>query len=168
MIVSLLVAMDEGRGIGKGGALPWHLGDDLRRFKRLTMDHHIIMGRKTYESIGRPLPDRITIIITRNPDYQVDSCLVVHSLQEALELAASRNEDEAFVIGGGEIFALALPLADRIYLTRVQANLDCDVFFPPLDLRSWVGGEETFHPADEKNDFPATFQILQRVEQSNP
>ena len=162
MIVSLLVAMDEGRGIGKEGKIPWRLSADLRRFKALTMGHHILMGRKTYESIGRPLPGRTSIVITRNPDYQAEGCLVALSLEEALRLAEAGDEDEAFVIGGGEIFALALPLANRIYLTRVHTRKECDVFFPTIDLSEWTELERVEQSVNEKNQFPFTYLALER------
>ncbi len=107
--------MDEIGGIGKDNGLPWHLSSDLKRFKQLTMGHHLIMGRKTYETIGKPLPGRITIVITRNLQYQAEGCLVAPSLEKALDLARGNGETETFIAGGGEIFAIALPLADRIY-----------------------------------------------------
>jgi dihydrofolate reductase len=162
MIISLIVAMDEGRGIGKDNHIPWRLSADLKRFKALTMGHHLIMGRKTYESIGRPLPGRTTLIITRNLNYQAEGCQIAHSLKGALELARTDGEDEAFIIGGGEIFKHALPLADRIYLTQVRARLDCDTFFPDFDLGDWQISEESCQPADEKNQFATTYQLLIR------
>ena len=163
MIISLLVAMDEQRGIGVDGRLPWHLSDDLKRFKALTMGHHLIMGRKTWESIGRPLPGRITIVVTRNPHYVAEGCLVAHSLEEALALAQAGGEEEAFIIGGGEVFVQALPLADRIYLTRVHTVSEVDVTFPEFDPEDWTAVESAEHPADGKNDFPTTFQVLERA-----
>jgi dihydrofolate reductase len=162
MIISLIVAMDEGRGIGKDNRIPWHLSADLKRFKALTMGHYLIMGRKTYESIGQPLPGRTTVIVTRNPDFLAAGCRIAHSLPEALEIARTSEEDEAFIIGGGEIFRLALPLADRIYLTQVYARLDCDTFFPDLDLGGWQISEESYQPADEKNQFASTYRVLIR------
>jgi dihydrofolate reductase len=162
MIISLIVAMDEGRGIGKDNLIPWRLSADLKRFKALTMGHHLIMGRKTYESIGRPLPGRTTLIITRNLNYQAEGCQIAHSLNEALELARTGGEDEAFIIGGGEIFKHALPLANRIYLTQVRARLDCDTFFPDFDLGDWQISDESCQPADEKNQFATTYQLLIR------
>src|SRR5210317_2069393 len=117
MIISQIVAMDENRAIGVHNRVPWHLPDDLKRFKTLTMEHHIIMGRKTYESIGNPLPGRTNVVITRKQDYQPDGCLVVHSVAEAIDLAENRGETETFIIGGGEIFKQSLELTDRIYLS---------------------------------------------------
>jgi len=152
--------MDEMGGIGKDNRLPWHLSSDLKRFKQLTLGHHLLMGRKTYETIGRPLPGRTTIVITRNPQYQAAGCLVAPSLEEALGLARENGETEAFIAGGGEIFTLALPLADRIYLTRVHAQVEADVFFPPFSLEGWRQIETIEQPADEKNDYPAKFILL--------
>lgn len=170
MIISLIVAMDLSGGIGKKGALPWRLSADLKRFKALTMGHYMIMGRKTYDSIGRPLPGRTTLVITRNPQYQpvagdnpAPDLIVSFSLDEALATARFSGESEVFVIGGGEIFELALPKAERIYLTRVQARLDCDTFFPELNLADWRLLAESFHPADEKNEYATIYQLLSRT-----
>jgi dihydrofolate reductase len=158
--------MDEMGGIGKDNRLPWHLSSDLKRFKQVTLGHHLIMGRKTYETIGRPLPGRTTIVITHNPQFQAEGCLIVPSLEEALDLARENGETEAFIAGGGEIFTLALPLADRIYLTRVHARVKADVFFPPFSPEGWRQIESIEHLADEKNDYPSTFIIL--VKKVNP
>jgi len=130
VIISLLVAMDEKRGIGKAGKLPWRLSSDLRRFKALTMGHHIIVGRKTFESIGKPLPGRRTVVVTRNPSLSPEGCLIAGSVKEAIAVAQANGETEAFVIGGGDIYAQALDVADRIYLTQVHAEVDADSFFP--------------------------------------
>lgn len=162
MILSLVVAMDENGGIGKNGKLPWRLSDDLKRFRSLTWGHYLIMGRKTYESIGKALPGRTNIIITRNPAFQPTGCLVAGSLAEALEMADASGEQEVFVIGGGQIFEQAIPVAQRLYLTRVHASLDCDIFFPPLDEREWEVVERSEHAADGKNEFPFTFILLHR------
>lgn len=162
MIISLIAAMDENRGIGKNGAIPWRLSDDLKRFKALTMGRHLIMGRKTYQAIGRPLPGRISIVITRSRSYQAPGIQVVHSLGKALDFAKNAGESEVFIIGGGEIYAQALPLADRIYLTRVHARLDCDTFFPEIDPPKWQAIEETFSPAGENNQYDSTYQLLVR------
>jgi dihydrofolate reductase len=146
--VSALVAMAMNRVIGCNNALPWHLPPDLKRFKSLTMGHPIIMGRKTYESIGRPLPGRISIIVTRQLDYQVPGTIVVDSLTQALHVAddkaqeyvnaASMADGEAFVIGGAEIFRHALPFCDRIYITEIQADFEGDVLFPEFNLGEWI------------------------------
>ncbi len=156
--------MDEEWGIGKGGALPWHLGDDLKRFKQLTMGHFLIQGRKTYQAIGRPLPGRKMVIVTRNPEYLAPGCQVVHSLPDGLALAEQAGESEAFIGGGGELYAQTLPLAGRIYLTRVHTQADCDVFFPAFQIEEWIEVERISHSADEKNDFPFTYQLLVKRE----
>ena len=160
MLVSLIVAMDNNRGIGLNNRLPWRLPDDLKRFKSLTLGHHLIMGRRTYELIGRSLPGRTTIIISRNAAYTAPDCLMVQSLESALELAEQNGEDEAFVIGGSQIFEQALPQADRIYLTRVHVSLPADVFFPEFDPEHWKEQMTEFHPRDDKHPFGFTFQIL--------
>lgn len=157
MIISLIVAMDEKRGIGKNNQLPWSLSDDLKRFKALTMGHHIIMGRKTYESIARLLPGRTMVIVTRNPEYDVAGALVANSLPMALEIAEKSNESEVFIVGGAEIFTEALPLAERIYLTLVHSNVDADVFFPEFDHDDWIGKETSFVDANDKNEYPMSF-----------
>ncbi len=160
MLISIIVAMGRNRAIGYKNTLPWRLSADMQHFKQLTMGHHIIMGRKTYESIGRPLPGRTSIIITRQPDFQAADCLVVHSLDEAIALAASRGEQEAFIIGGAEIYAQALPLAARLYLTLVDAAPEADAFFPAFDEARWQRTEEKFVAADEKNQYAASFSLL--------
>jgi dihydrofolate reductase len=162
MIVALIVVMDKKGGIAKGGKLPWHLSTDLKRFKTLTMGHCILMGRKTFESIGVPLPGRVSIIITRNPNYHPKDCLTADSLVQALLLAEQRGETEALVIGGGEIFAQALPLAQRIYLTRVHTDTKADIFFPRMDDSQWtvVSTEEVV--AGEQDEYATTFNVLAR------
>ncbi len=162
MIISLIVAMDEQRGIGRGNALPWRLSDDLKRFKALTRGHFLVLGRKTYEAIGCPLPDRNIIIMTRRQNYTVDGCWVADSLQKALKIAQEHQENEIFIGGGGDIFSQALPLADRIYLTQVHASLGCDVFFPELVMVKWVEQERSFHAVNERNQYPSTFLLLTR------
>lgn len=161
MIISLLVAMDENMGIGKNNQLPWHLSEDLKRFKALTMDHHIVMGRKTYDSIGRSLPGRTMIVVTRNPEYTADNgVLITNSLPEALELAEKSGENEVFVVGGAEIFSQTLPIANKIYLTRVHAHVDADVFFPSFDQGTWTELESFWIDADDKNDYAMTFKVM--------
>ena len=162
MIVSIIAAMDKQRGIGIENRLPWRLSADLKRFRELTMGHHIIVGRKTYESIGKPLPGRQMIVITRDTEFKADGCTVCHSLTEALELARSRGESEAFICGGAQIYQQSIPLADRLYLTFVEAEIAADTFFPKFDQQDWSERESVFHPADEKNQFPFTFKLLVR------
>ena len=164
MIVSLIVAMDEERGIGVEGRLPWHLPADLKRFKSLTMGHHLIMGRKTYESIGSPLPGRTMIIVTHNPSYQPDGCMVARSLDTAIEFARMDLENEVFIIGGGDLFKQAINLADRIYLSQVHATLPADVYFPEFSSDDWQDIKAELSPADEKNKYAFTFKIMVRRE----
>jgi len=160
MIVSLIVAMTRGGIIGRGGDMPWRLGGDLARFKRTTMGHHLIMGRKTYESIGRPLPGRTTLVVSRRTDWNPEGVEVVPSLEAAL--ARAGGDAEPFVIGGGEIYALALPRADRLYVTWVEAELSGDTRFPPVDLAEWRVVREESIPADAKNEYPVTYAVYER------
>ena len=163
MIISLILAMDEDCGIGRDNQIPWHLSADLRRFKRITMGHCVLMGRKTYDSIGRPLPGRISIVITQNKNFQPsERILRATSLENALQTAQKLAESEAFIIGGGEIFQQGLPLADQIYLTRVHTHAQADVFFNQINPDEWLMSEEEFVPADDKNQFDSTFALLKR------
>nr|AIA17405.1 Dihydrofolate reductase [uncultured bacterium]AIA17495.1 Dihydrofolate reductase [uncultured bacterium] len=160
MIVSLIVALDRRYGIGKDNRLPWRLSADLKRFRELTMGHHLIVGRKTFESIGKPLPGRQMIIVTRQAGFQVEGCFVVNSIDQALRLARERGDSEVFVIGGAEIYAQTLALADRLYLTLVEAEVAADTFFPKFDKSEWLAQEMDQHEADEKNQYPFTFKLL--------
>lgn len=168
MIVSILAAVDEGGGIGVGGRLPWHLPADLKRFKALTMGHHLIMGRKTFASIGRPLVGRTIIVLSRNPEFRPQGCLVARSLEQALSTAQARGEQEVFVVGGSEVFRRALPLAARLYLTRVHARAPADARFPEVDWSEWVEVESRFHPADERNEFAFTLRRFERAPRAVP
>ena len=159
--VSAIVAAAENNAIGKGNQLLWHLPNDLRFFKRTTQGHPIVMGRKTYESVGKPLPNRRNIIITRQPDYTVDGAEVVHSLQEALTLCVGKAE--VFIVGGAEIYKQALPILGRIYLTRVHADVIGDAFFPDFAEREWVLVSEESHPADERHAYAYTFMVYERM-----
>lgn len=160
MIVSMVAAMAENGVIGKSGRLPWHLPDEIKHFKRLTVDHTVIMGRKTYEEVGRPLPNRRNVVISRNPEFRSSGVTVVPNLDEALALGAT--EDEVFVIGGGEIYRLAMPRADRLYLTTVHAPFEGDTTFPPLDA-NWALEDEVHHPADEKHLVAFTIRTYTRI-----
>jgi dihydrofolate reductase len=162
VIVSLIVAMDERRGIGKNGTLPWRLSSDLKRFRELTMGHHLIVGRKTFDSIGRALPGRQMIVVTQNPLFEAEGVLKSLSVMEALDLAKQRGETEVFVIGGAEIYSQILGLADRIYLTKVHATVDVDTFCPEFDAKDWREVHTKSHPADDKNQYETTFSILER------
>ena len=138
--VSLIVAIANNHVIGVNNTLPWHLPEDLKRFRALTMGHHIIMGRKTYESLGRLLPGRTTVIVTRNKDYGVEGALIANSLAEAITLC--KNDDEVFVIGGAELYKDALELANKLYVTQIDLEVQGDAFFPAFDTTEW---KETLH-----------------------
>ena len=160
MKLSLIVAMSNNGVIGIDNTLPWHLPEDLKYFKQVTMGKPIIMGRKTYDSIGRPLPGRLNIVITRDDRWTAEGVSVVHSLEQALALAAQQPGDEAMVIGGEQIYRLALPMAQRLYLTRVDADIDGDAFFPSIDERQWVQVQELI--AEPVGDLHYRFVTLQR------
>ena len=162
MIISLIVAMDKKRGIGKADRLPWHLRDDLLRFKQLTMGHHLIMGRKTYESIGHILPGRVMIVITKNKESHIPDGYMANSIEDALAIAVKNNEIEVFIIGGGTVFKKTIKIADRIYLTQVHTDSKADVFFPELKLSSWIEVEAQDYPADNYNQYPFTFKVLEK------
>ncbi len=148
MEIALIVAMSENGVIGRGGNLPWHLSADLRRFKRLTMGHHIIMGRKTWDSIGRLLPGRTTVIVTRQEDFEVESAKIARSIDEAFELCG--DDKIPFVTGGGAIYELALPRVTTMHLTRVHALMDGDTFFTGVDWNGWeLVDSERHGPADD-------------------
>ena len=161
MTVSIIVAMAENGVIGRDMDLPWHISADLKRFKALTMGHHIVMGRKTFESIGRLLPGRTTVIVTRQSDYQVDGAVIVNSLEAAQ--AAATDDSELFIIGGGQVYEIALPLADRLHVTRVHTEVDGDTSFPAVDWDQWELVSAERHGADEKNDYDFTFESYQRM-----
>lgn len=161
MRISLIAAASENNVIGKGNVIPWKLPDDLQHFREVTKGHPVVMGRKTYESIGRPLPDRRNIVITRK-DMTIEGCDVVHSFEEALELAAEDHSDEVFVIGGGEIYKEALPHADRIYFTHVHGTFEGDATFPEFHPEKWAEIEREEHPADEKHTHAFTFVTYER------
>ncbi|WJW75894.1 type 3 dihydrofolate reductase [Thiohalobacter sp. IOR34] len=158
-ILSLILAMDRNRVIGKDNALPWHLPADLQYFKRMTMGKPILMGRKTHESIGRPLPGRQNIVISSNPAFEAPGCTVVHSLDEALEAAGGAGE--IMVIGGTRLFEQVLDRADRIYLTLIDHAFEGDTWFPELDA-GWVEVSREDHAPDEKNPWPYSFILLER------
>lgn len=160
MIVSLIVAMDERGGIGKNNRLPWHLPSDLKRFKNLTMGHHLVMGRKTYETIGKPLPGRVMIVVTHQKDYFLEGCMVARSLRDAIKLAKDDHESEVFIIGGGEIFQQAIDLADKLYLTTVHVNVDADVSFPKINLIQWEQIKIDNIAQNNKDEYESDYKIL--------
>ncbi|MEZ0541735.1 dihydrofolate reductase [Fibrella arboris] len=171
MTISLIAAMAQNRIIGRDRAdgrpdLPWHLPDDFAYFKQRTSGHAIIMGRKSLDALGKPLPKRTNIVITRNPDFQTNGVLVVHSLDAAIDAAeqveATHEQPELFVIGGAEIYALALPMADRIYLTEVQRTYEGNASFPEFDKKDWHEVSRQHHPADERHEAAFDFVVYER------
>jgi dihydrofolate reductase len=158
--VAIIAALARNRVIGRGNRLPWHLPDDLRHFKRLTLGHPIVMGRRTWESLPGLLPDRTHFVVTRDPGYRAAGAVVVHSLDAAL---AAAGGDEAFVVGGAELYALALPRAARLYLTLVDAEVEGDVFFPPVDPAQWREVAREPHAADERHAYPFAFVTMERA-----
>jgi dihydrofolate reductase len=164
VIVSIIAAMAENRVIGRDGRLPWRLPKDMQHFKRLTVDHTVIMGRKTFEELSRPLANRRNVVISRNPSFHPHGVTVVPTLGEALALGA--GEREVFVIGGGEVYRLALARADRLYLTIVHANVEGDTTFPPFDAAAWALEEEEHHPADAHHPHAFTFRRYSRIRQA--
>ena len=162
MIISLIAAVAENGTIGRDGEIPWHLPEDFKLFKRITMGHHLIMGRKTFESIGTPLPGRTSIVLTRDASYKAEGCQVAVSLPEALEIARKAGDDEVFIIGGAGVYAQTLPLADRFYLSRVHANVRGDTVFPEFDEGNWKTTLQAEYPKKQGQRYNFTFKILDR------
>ncbi len=160
MNISIIVAASINNVIGANNDLPWRLPNDLKHFKQLTTGHHIIMGRKNYESIGRALPNRTSIVISRQPDYRAEGCIVVKSLKKAYNIVANKDE-EVFIIGGGEIYRQTIDLANKIYLTRVETEIAGDIYFPVLG-EEWVLISEEKRKADEKHRYNYTFLVYER------
>jgi dihydrofolate reductase len=156
----MIAAAAENNALGKDNSLVWHLPDDFKRFRRLTTGHHIIMGRKNFESFPGPLPNRTHIIITSQAEYRHEGAIVTHSMEEALK--AAPKSDDVFIIGGGQIYSLGLPHADKIELTKVHHSFDADAFFPEIDLNEWKLIDEEFHPKDQKHQFDFTYQTFVR------
>jgi len=158
--LSIIAAIGKNNELGLDNKLPWKLPDDMKRFRELTKGHAVIMGRKTYESIGRPLPDRKNIVITRRADYKADGCTVVGSIEDAIKAAG--DDTEPFVIGGSEIYDLAMPFANKLYLTFVDAEPDADVYFPEVDVKEWQFVSKEEHAEDEKHAYPFTFAVYKK------
>lgn len=156
----MIAAAAENNALGKDNDLVWHLPDDFKRFKRLTSGHHIIMGRKTFESFPKLLPDRTHVIITRQEDYHPENTIVVNSLEEAIRV--SKLDEQPFIIGGGEIYKMGIDIADRIELTRVHGEFDADTYFPEVDEEKWNLVKEQFHEKDEKHDYSFTYLTYDR------
>lgn len=160
MNLTLIAAMAENRVIGKDNDLIWHLPDDLKHFKNLTRGHHVIMGRKTYESMGKPLPGRTNIVVTRKKDFRADGCILVNTLEEAIQKA--EGDAQPFIIGGGEIYRQSLRYAQTIELTLVHHQFDGDTTFPKIDIDYWEEVSREHHPTDEKHHYPFDFITFRR------
>lgn len=164
MKISLIVAASENNVIGRDNDLPWKLPDDMKHFVSTTKGHCILMGRKNLESFGRLLPNRTNILLTRDREYKFEGAKIFYELEQAITFAKESGEEELMVIGGGEIYRQCLPFADRIYLTRVHAEIEGDVYFPELDSSFWEVTTKEFHEKDEKHNFSFTFQTFDRVQ----
>jgi dihydrofolate reductase len=166
MIISLIAALAQNRVIGKDNDLPWRLPDDMKFFMQSTKGHYVIMGRKNYDSLQdkfKPLPQRTNIVVTRQKDLHAPGCIVVNAVEKALDIAKQNNEQEAFVIGGAEIYKIALPLAHRLYLTEIHAHVQGDTYFPEFDKKEWNEVSRVPHKADERHPFSFDFVIYERV-----
>lgn len=161
MLISAIVAVSENNVIGLAGHLPWRLPADLKYFKSITTGHHIILGRKNYEDIAKPLPNRVNIVLTRDSSYEAPGCVIAHSLEEALQFARDAHESECFIVGGAAVYKEALPHCKKLYLTRVLATVEGDVFMPSIG-DGWVLQSETKIEADEKNIYSMSFEIWER------
>tara|TARA_R110000787_G_scaffold183014_1_gene295005 strand:+ start:16968 stop:17450 length:483 start_codon:yes stop_codon:yes gene_type:complete len=159
-MITMIAAAGSNNELGKDNDLVWHLPDDFKRFKKLTTGHHIIMGRKTFQSFPKPLPNRVHLVITRNKDYHPEGAIIVHSMAEALEIA--KNDEQPFIIGGGEIYKIGMEIADKIELTRVNSSFEADTFFPEIPSENWELASEEFHLKDEKHKFDFSYQTFVR------
>lgn len=165
MIISLIAALSENRVIGKNNDLPWHLPDDMKYFMQTTKTHHVIMGRKNYDSIPekfRPLPNRTNIVVTRQKNFIAPGCIIVHSIEKGLEIAKQNGETETFIIGGSEIYNQGFPLATRLYLTEIQAHIEGDTYFPKFDKSQWKEVSRKHHLTDDRHKFPFDFVVFER------
>jgi len=161
MKLGIIVAAAKNNAIGKDNKMLWHLPDDFKFFKKTTMGCPMIMGRKTFESIGKPLPGRLSVIVTRNKDYAYEGCEVVNSLEEALELL--KDKEKVFVIGGGEIYQQAMPLADELYITKVEVAPEADTFFPEVDESDWESRLVEAHGVDERHTYSFEIYAYERI-----
>lgn len=166
MIVSAIAALSENRVIGKKNDLPWKLPDDMKFFMNTTKGHHVIMGRKNYDSLKgkfKPLPDRTNIVITRQGELDAPGCVVLHDIAEGLRLANKNGERECFIIGGAEIYQLAMPHTNRLYLTEIKAQIDGDTFFPEINQSEWKEISRQQHPADDKHAYAFDFVVYDKI-----
>lgn len=163
MIISHIVAVSENNVIGKNNRLPWQMPGDTAYFNRITKGHYVIMGRRNYESEGKALKKRVNIVITGNRKYKIDDGIIVHSLQEALDIPRRKKEEEVFIVGGGTIYKQSIGITNRIYLTRIHAIIQGDVFYPELDKSQWKLVSEIHNKRDNMNTFDYTFCIYERI-----
>lgn len=166
MTISLIAALTKNRVIGRNNGLPWHLPDDMKYFMQTTKAHYVIMGRRNYDSIPekfRPLPNRVNVVVTRQKEFKAPQCLVVHTLEEGIELARKSGEQEVFVIGGSDMYTLALPFADRLYLTEIQTELPGDTYFPEVNHASWKETSRIHHPRDDRHIYDFDFVVYDRL-----
>ena len=166
MIVSAIAALSKNRVIGKNNDLPWRLPDDMRFFMGTTKGHHVVMGRKNYDSLHekyKPLPQRTNIVITRQKDLKAPGCIVLNAVEPALEIARKNNEEECFIIGGAEIYKLAMPYTTRLYLTEIDAVITGDTFFPEIDPADWREVSRSNHPADQRHAYPFDIVVYDRI-----
>lgn len=159
-MITLIAAVAQNNALGKDNQLLWHLPDDFKRFKNITSGHYIIMGRKTFDSFPKPLPNRTHVIITRQKEYKPEGCIVVNSLEEAIQ--SCPKQEDIFIIGGGEIYKQSIVIADKIDITRVHNSFEADTFFPEIEIEKWQLIFEEFHSKDERHDFDFTFQTYVR------
>lgn len=165
MIIAHLLAASENNVIGKNNQLPWHLPDDFKFFKNITWGLPVIMGRKTFESLGKPLPGRINIVITANSSWSKEGVITASSPEDALVKAEETDCNVVLIIGGGEVFRQSMGIINTIYLTRVHTIAEGDVFYPEINMQKWTVAEERFHPEDEKHQYAFTFQTLKLKDQ---
>jgi dihydrofolate reductase len=168
MVISLIAAVSKNRIIGKNNDLPWHLPDDMKYFMQTTKGHHVIMGRKNYDSIPekfRPLPNRTNIVVTRQKGFKAAGCIIVHSIEEGIELAKKNNEHETFIIGGAEIYKLGFQISQRLYLTEINAEIEGDTFFPEFNKQNWKETSRIHHQADSRHAYSFDFVIYEHNHQ---
>ena len=162
MVISQIVAASLNNVIGVNGGLPWHMPTDMKYFKEKTLGHHIVTGRKNYEAEGKALPGRVNIVLTRNREYTIPDGVVVHTMEEAIEIARKAGETELFIVGGEEIYKLAMPVTDRIYLTRIHTKVEGDTFYPEPDPEIWKQVSVERHQKDKRNPFDYDFLVFER------
>ena len=162
MKISIIVAVDENNLIGKRDSLPWYLPADLMHFKETTMGHHVLFGQTTHESIGRPLPGRTNIILSNDPEFKSEGCIVVNTPKEAIEFVKEKGENELFICGGAMVYKTFLPLSDKVYMTKIHHKFEGDIYFPKIDMKKWKLISKESHKQDEKNPHSYDFLILKK------